>query len=109
MTTPRKPAHARKPQDHRSRVDGKTFIWTTEDEHQLMIPLRIKMKVLRAVGNGDLDADGMFAMLEALIPDQVDLMDDMDVNDFTSAFTAWQAAYSALNGATLGEASGSST
>lgn len=108
-TTTRKPARARKPpQDHRARVDGKMFVWTTEDGAKLTIPLRIKMRVLRKVGDGNLDADGMFLMLEALVPDQVDVMDDMDVNDFTAAFGAWQAAYNQQNGATPGEASGSS-
>lgn len=85
------------------RVDGKSFIWTTEDGPEVAIPLRVKLKVIRQMAGKDLDAVAMFEMLEALIPDQSDVLDEMDVNDFQSMFAAWQREYNALTGATPGE------
>ena len=106
------PPAARKPkapQDHRSKVDGKVFVWTTEDGDTLTIPLRVKMKVIRSMSERELDAAGMFAMIEAIAPDQTVVIDEMDTNDFTAAFSAWQEAYNAKTGATVGESSDSST
>lgn len=92
------------------KVDGKKLTWTTEDDgNQIEIPLRVKMKVIRAVGSQDMDAEGMFALLELIVPDQSELLDEMDVNDFQAMFTTWQSEYELLSGATLGESEGSST
>ena len=102
------PAPKKTPQDHRGKVAGKVFTWTTEDGDTIDIPLRIKVKVLRSMSSKDLDVDGMFAMLEALIPGQAEAIDELDVNDLTNMFTAWQSAYNAQTGATLGESSASS-
>jgi hypothetical protein len=88
-------------------VDGKKFIWTTEDGTLFTIPLRIKMKVVRQIPSGDLDVDGMFTILELLVPDQIDVMGEMDSNDFAACFAAWNTEYGLLSGASLGEASGS--
>ena len=99
----------KQPQDHRGKVEGKTFTWTTEDGDRVTIPLRIKLKLLRAMSDVDLDAKGMFVFLEALIPDQAAVLDEMDVNDFQAMFKDWQAAYNAAQGADLGESSGSSS
>ena len=98
----------KRPQDHRSKVEGKTFTWTTEDGETVTIPLRIKLKLIRAMADRDLDATGMFAFLEALIPDQSDVLDEMDVNDFQAMFKEWQDAYNGQQGADLGESSSSS-
>lgn len=90
-------------------VDGKTYVWKTEDGDKIRIPLRIRLKVLRKIGTDrDLDAGAMFDMLELLIPDQAETLDEMDVNDFTAMFTSWQKAYSERTGAALGESLGSS-
>lgn len=95
--------------DARGKVEGKAYIWTTEDGDTVTIPLRIKLKVLRAVGTSRaFDATEMFAMLELLIPDQTEVLDEMDVNDFTEMFSAWQTAYNESTGAQLGESSSSS-
>ena len=100
------PPAVKKPLDHRSKV----FTWTTEDGVNIEIPLRIKMRVLRSIGVGrDLDAGAMFDMLDAIMPGQSDVLDDMDVADFQACFTAWQTAYQGQTGATLGESSDSST
>jgi phage FluMu protein gp41 len=116
MTAPRKPAdHKTKTKteprvpDPRGKVEGKIFTWTDEDEMVLTIPLRIKMKILRSQSNAILDADGMFSMIEAIAPDQSDIIDEMDVNSFMAAFTEWQSVYNERTGATLGESSDSST
>jgi hypothetical protein len=97
-------------------VDGKRFTWhPLDDDDQpgtlpdVVLPLRIKLGVLRSLSGRDLDADGMFAMLEALAPDQSDTLDEMDVADFQAMFSTWQAEYQALSGAALGESSGSSS
>lgn len=90
------------------RIDGKKFVWTTDEGDTVTIPLRIKLKLIRSMAGRDLDAASMFDMLEALIPGQADTLDEMDVNDFQAMFKAWQTEYNALTGATLGESSGSS-
>lgn len=94
--------------DERYRIDGKAFIWTTEDGDDVRIPLRIKLKVLRSLSGDELDLDGMMRMIDAVIPDQGDVVDEMDVNDFQAMFSTWQREYTALSGASLGESAGSS-
>lgn len=94
-------------------IDGRTLIWhadVDEDEapFDVRIPLRIKMRVLRAYNGAELSAENMMAMLEAIIPNQSEQLDEVDVNDFQEMFTTWQAEYELLNGASLGEASRSS-
>lgn len=91
------------PRDHQGKVEGKTFIWKTEDGAILAIPLRIKMKVIRAIGGADLDAAGMFDLVDAIAPGQAEIIDEMDTGDFQRAFVAFQAEYTKLNGATPGE------
>lgn len=90
----------------RYEVSGKTFTWTTEDGDKVTIPLRIKLGLVRKIAaeqGDDMDATVMFAMLEALVPDQADALDDMDVNDFAHMFRTWQSEYQTLAGASLGE------
>ncbi len=98
-------------------VTGKKFIWHPLDDNDepgnlpdVEIPLRIKLGVIRKIGTGrDLDAGAMFDMLEALIPDQSESLDEMDiVADFQPMFETWQSEYNALTGATLGESPSSS-
>lgn len=91
-------------------VTGKKFVWHPLDDEgdagnlpDVTIPLRIKLKVIRAMSDRQLDAAAMFTMLEALIPDQGETLDEMDVNDFTAMFSTWQTEYNALTGATPGE------
>lgn len=91
-------------------IDGKVFSWLPLDDNdkrgnlpEVKIPMRIKLKVIRRLAGRDLDADAMFDILEALIPDQAEALDEMDLNDFQEMFAAWQAEYQALSGATLGE------
>lgn len=84
-------------------VDGKTFTWHTEDGGDVTLPMRIKLKVIRAMGDRDLDTNAMFDILEAIAPGQGDVLDEMDLNEFTRMFTAWQAEYQQLSGASLGE------
>lgn len=92
------------------KIDGKKFVWTTEDGDEVTIPLRIKLKVLRSLAGEDAEnVATMFKLLEQIIPDQGDALDEMDVNDFVRCFTTWQREYNALNGASLGESSGSSS
>lgn len=97
------------------RIDGRKFIWTVdvdegEDPVEITIPLRIKLGVIRSVGaDSDMDASTMFLMIEKLAPGQSDQLDEMDLNDFQTMFTTWQAEYEKLSGATLGESTGSST
>lgn len=91
------------PKKDRYTIDGKTFVWTTEDGDTVEIPMRIKLKVIRGMADRDLNADAMFDILEALIPGQAEILDEMDLNDFQAMFNAWQKEYEALSGASLGE------
>lgn len=95
-------------------IDGKKFVWHPEDDNgargdsTVTIPLRIKLKLIRSMADRDLDSGAMFDMLSALVPNQQDALDDMDVNDFQQMFATWQSEYNALTGASLGESSSSS-
>jgi hypothetical protein len=96
-------------------IDGKKFVWHPLDENDeagnlpdVTIPLRLKLKVVRSLGGRTLDNDVMFEMLEALIPNQTEVLDEMDVNDFQDMFGAWQEEYNSVTGADLGESSASS-
>lgn len=104
MTAPKKNF-----QDGRIDIKGKIFTWHTEDGNKLVLPLRVKVKVLRELNDLMLDADGMYQMAIAVAPDQAKVIDEMDLNDFTDGFNAWRAAYADLAGAGLGESSGSSS
>lgn len=95
--------------DPRITIEGKKFQWATEDGETLTLPMRVKVKVLRQLGELALDSDGMYQMAVAVAPDQADTIDEMDVNDFTDGFNAWRAAYADLAGASLGESSSSSS
>lgn len=89
---------------HRYDINGRTFTWTTEDGTKVEIPMRVKLKILRGLSGRPLDAEAMFDMLEKIIPDQAEVLDEMDiVTDFQPMFTTWQAEYNALTGATPGE------
>lgn len=91
------------------KIDGKTFVWTTDEGDEVTIPLRIKLKVIRKMAGRDLnDLDVMFDIIEAIAPGQADKLDEQDALDFQAMFEAWNDEYKALSGATLGEASGSS-
>lgn len=89
-------------------VDGKAVTWPTEDGSEVRIPLRLKLKVLRALADREMNASAMFAMLEQIIPEQADALDEMDLHEFEDMFGTWQAEYQLLTGASLGESSGSS-
>lgn len=91
-------------------VDGKRFTWHPNPDDDgtalpdVVIPMRIKLKVIRELGAGEVDAVGMFRMFEAIAPGQVETMDEMDIiSDFQPMFETWQSEYNALSGASLGE------
>lgn len=96
--------------------DGKRIVWHAsvdpsegEEPFDIRIPLRMKVGVLRPLAGSDIDdISSVLIMLDALIPGQSDKLDEMDVNDLQEMFAAWQDEYTALNGASVGEASGSS-
>lgn len=93
-------------------VTGKLFTWFPLDDDDtetepLSIPLRIKLGVILDLSGQDLDAVGMQQMIITLLPGVEDRLREMDVNDFQAMFTTWQSEYALLNGATLGESSGS--
>lgn len=96
-------------------VDGKRFTWfPLDDDDQtgnldpIVIPLRIKLGLVRDLVGHDLGAGEMFSFLERLIPNQSDALDAMDLNDFQQMFSTWQQEYEALSGASLGESGRSS-
>lgn len=87
----------------RYSIDGKTFTWITDEGDRIVLPMRIKLKVVRALADRTMDVSAMFDIIDAIAPGQSEVLDEMDVNDFSACFTAWQAEYQALTGATLGE------
>lgn len=91
------------------KVDGKTFTWTTDEGDTITVPMRIKLKVIRSMADRDMDAGAMFDILEKIVPDQAEVLDEQDVNDFMQMFRTWQSEYTALSGATPGESQGSPT
>lgn len=98
-------------------VDGKKLTWHAEvdteageEPFDVTIPLRLKLKALRPFADQNLnDVTAMFGMLGSVIPGQAEALDEMDVNDFEQMFSTWHEEYALLNGASLGESSGSST
>ena len=97
-------------------VKGKSFLWfPLDDDDQpvsdpVTIPLRLKVGTIRKFGaTADMDIEKMFSLVEAIIPDQSDALAEMDLNDFSAMFVAWQREYELLSGASLGESSGSSS
>lgn len=95
--------------------DGKRFVWHAdvwddEEPFDITIPLRMKVGILRPLAKSDIsDVSTMFALLEGIIPNQADKLDDLDVNDLQDMFETWQDEYTSLNGASMGEASRSSS
>lgn len=92
-------------------IDGRRLIWHPEDDDgqqgnmpDITIPLRIKMRTVLALSDRDMDTMVMSEMLRAILPEsQVELIDDMDVNDFQDMFVTWQDEYNSLTGGSLGE------
>lgn len=96
-------------------IDGRKMIWhadVDEDEtpFDVTLPLRLKLKALRPFADATSDdVAAMFDMVAAVIPGQTEQLDEMDLNDFEDMFSTWQDEYKNLNGASLGEASSSSS
>lgn len=98
------------PSGRKYDVTGKALTWHPEDEDgetgnlpDVVIPMRIKLKVIRSMNDQNIDSASMFAIIESLVPGQGDALDEMDVNDFQDMFATWQSEYKALSGASLGE------
>ena len=100
-------------------IDGRTFVWHPEDDDgvqgnmpDVQIPLRIKLKTVLAIGDGDITASNskMIEMVNAIIKgDSAEVVEEMDVNDFQDMFVTWMSEYNTLTGASLGESSGSAS
>jgi hypothetical protein len=120
------PTEVKQPEDHKPADDDvtvktaktgqtysvskKTFVWTTDEGATVRIPMRIKLGLLRSIGDKEVDDVGTrFEMIDLLAPGQADVMDEQDVNDFQAMFSTWQEEYNLLNLAALGESEGSSS
>ncbi|MBA3782397.1 MAG: hypothetical protein H0X12_11175 [Nocardioides sp.] len=91
-------------------IDGRVLIWHPEDDEgargnvpDVRIPLRIKMKLVLSMGEKEIDNTVMAEMVRAIVPNQGDVINEMDVNDFQDMFTTWQSEYNTLTGGSLGE------
>lgn len=97
-------------------VNGKKLVWHAdvdvdegEEPFDVTMPLRFRVGALRPLKGLDMDdPSAMLEMLDNLIPNQADNVDKLDVNDLMEMVGAWFDEYKSLNGATVGEASGSS-
>jgi hypothetical protein len=93
-------------------IDGKYIVWhpeVWEDEDPLpdvRLPLRMKMGVLLDIGENVASStnEKMRETLLAIVPSAVDVLDQMDVNDFQDMFMTWMDVYSGRAGLNLGEA-----
>lgn len=97
-------------------IDGRKVIWHPEDDDgvtgnlpDIRLPLRLKLGLVLDMGAQELDNSSMAAMLEALVPNQMDNLREMDVNDFQDMFVTWQDEYNTLTGASMGESSASAS
>lgn len=95
-------------------LDGRRFTWHPEQFDgeatlpDISIPLRIKMGMILDLAGREMDNAVIAEMFERIIPTQMDVVREMDVNDCQDMFTTWQTEYNSLTGASLGESSGSS-
>lgn len=94
--------------DKRYSVDGKKFTWHPDfDEGEelpdVVLPLRMKLKLIREFVDQPLDATTMEQVLTAVAPQFEDTYAEMDLNDIKAMYIAWQTEYEKLSGATLGE------
>lgn len=89
------------------KVDAKHFTWTTDDRFdepfEVVLPLRIKLGIVRSMNDRIEDADAMAELLGKVVPEQAERFDDMDTNDFAAMYTTWKAEYELLSGSSLGE------
>ena len=97
-------------------IDGRKVVWHPEDDDgevgnlpDVLIPLRLKLGVVLDMKVEELNNDTMAKMLETIIPNQMDMLREMDVNDFQDMFSTWQTEYNTVTGANLGESSASGT
>ncbi|MGL5910665.1 MAG: hypothetical protein ACRCZP_11730 [Phycicoccus sp.] len=99
------------------QIDGKRFTWTAtiddadgaEAEVAVVLPMRLKAKLLRKLATGDDDIEVIFDIIEAVAPQHLATADEMDMTELSVMFATWQREYAALAGASLGESEGSST
>lgn len=93
------------------RVIEHRFHWLSADPDvgEVVIPLKFKGKLLKAVRDMQDDEIGLiFYMLDALgVPEST--TDEMDALEIKDMFLAWQKAWQAQSGADLGEALRSSS
>lgn len=95
-------------------IDGRRFTWHPEQFEgedplpDIAIPLRIKMGLILDLAGREMDNAVVAEMLGRIIPSQMDVVREMDVNDCQDMFTTWQNEYNTLTGASLGESSSSS-
>ena len=101
-------------QGRKHNIDGRKIVWHPEDDEgatgnlpDIRIPLRLKLALVLDLAGKELDNSTMALMLERLIPDQMETLREMDVNDFQDMFVTWQDEYNTLTGASLGESSAS--
>lgn len=89
-------------------VDGKKFTWhpdADEDEPlaDVVLPLRMKLKLIREFADRPMDADARAELIEKVAPASAETLPEMDLQDFDLMYTTWQQEYENLSGATLGE------
>ena len=66
------------------------------------------MGLILDLAGKEIDNAVIAEMFARIIPTQMDVVREMDVNDCQDMFMTWQSEYNTLTGASLGESSGSS-
>ena len=89
-------------------IDGKKFTWHPDAETDqplpdVVLPLRMKLKLIREFADRPMDADARAEFIEKVAPGSAETVDEMDLRDFDLMYATWQTEYENLSGATLGE------
>lgn len=93
----------------RYQVVDQVFVWRDEEQGEVRIPLRFKMKLLRMLvrlekDEGASEMEQLFALLDAINDEATrDQIDEMWIDDATGLISAYFDEFSALNEATPGE------
>lgn len=84
------------------------FRYTTRDGDEIVLPPRVKVKVLRAVARADSDIDAMLGLIDAVASKKMRArIDEMDADELVDMFEKYSEAIA--GGASVGESESSAS